>query len=116
MHDSGPRCALAIRIIRGCRFPWFGGSLKQGAVLVAAVLAAFAAGSVLAQSPSWPSKPITYVVPFAAGGTTDILVVAGDPKAMTREQHLRDGIPIPHTLSGKIQSICERCGASFLLI
>ncbi|WP_019141308.1 Bug family tripartite tricarboxylate transporter substrate binding protein [Noviherbaspirillum massiliense] len=34
--------------------------------------AVIAAGSVQAQD-KWPSKPITYVVPFAAGGTTDVL-------------------------------------------
>ena len=32
-----------------------------------------AALSATAQAQTWPSKPIRYIVPFAAGGTTDIL-------------------------------------------
>ena len=39
--------------------------------VLAAVLAFTCATSVQAQA--WPSKPIRYIVPFAAGGTTDIL-------------------------------------------
>ncbi len=39
--------------------------------LAAALLAAYAFGAT-AQAP-WPNKPIKYIVPFAAGGTTDIL-------------------------------------------
>ena len=35
------------------------------------VIASFC-GTATAQD-KWPSKPITYVVPFPAGGTTDIL-------------------------------------------
>jgi tripartite-type tricarboxylate transporter receptor subunit TctC len=41
------------------------------AAAAATVLAA-ASGAALAQA-QWPSKPITYIVPFGAGGTTDVL-------------------------------------------
>ena len=37
-----------------------------------AVCALAAAGAAHAQA-NWPAKPITYVVPFGAGGTTDVL-------------------------------------------
>jgi tripartite-type tricarboxylate transporter receptor subunit TctC len=40
--------------------------------LAVAALAAFTV-SAQAQADKWPSKPIRYIVPFAAGGTTDIL-------------------------------------------
>jgi tripartite-type tricarboxylate transporter receptor subunit TctC len=38
-----------------------------------ALLAAFAPSAASAQATDWPTKPVTVVVPFAAGGNTDIM-------------------------------------------
>src|ERR1700712_2770559 len=40
---------------------------------VATVLPALLAASPAQAEDKWPSRPITYIVPFAAGGTTDVL-------------------------------------------
>jgi tripartite-type tricarboxylate transporter receptor subunit TctC len=46
-------------------------SLQRRTLMLA--LGASALPSVRAQTAPWPNKPIRYIVPFAAGGTTDIL-------------------------------------------
>ena len=40
---------------------------------IASLLVAVASPSALAQAPSWPTRPVTIVVPYPAGGSTDIL-------------------------------------------
>jgi tripartite-type tricarboxylate transporter receptor subunit TctC len=45
---------------------------RRSILIAAAATFALAATAVNAQA-QWPSKPITYIVPFGAGGTTDVL-------------------------------------------
>ena len=50
--------------------------MKFRSLLTFAAAAACMMSSALAQAQNYPSKPVTIVVPFAAGGTTDILARA----------------------------------------
>lgn len=65
-------------------------------LLSAAALAAcgMGTGSVFAQAPAYPSKPVRVVVAFTAGGTTDILA-----RAVT--QHLSERLKQPFVIDNK---------------
>lgn len=53
--------------------------MKSGRTLIVAAVICSAAGAALAQS-AYPSKPVRWIVPYAPGGGTDILVRSVTPK------------------------------------
>jgi tripartite-type tricarboxylate transporter receptor subunit TctC len=57
--------------------------------LLALGAAALALGLPAAQAQSWPSRPITMIVPFAAGGPTDVVArIVGDHMSRTLGQQI----------------------------
>ncbi len=58
-------------------------------IVVSSVLGAALSAPVQAQPAAWPSKPITLIVPFAAGGTNDILARVVGAKLSNRY-----GVPV----------------------
>jgi tripartite-type tricarboxylate transporter receptor subunit TctC len=58
---------------------------------VAAILFSFLVTQAPAQTQSWPTKPIRFVVPFAPGGANDLMARSA---ALAAQQHLGQTIVI----------------------
>src|SRR6266508_894204 len=81
--NMGPR-------FRGDDSPW---RIGMRAIFAAPVLAAVVFAQAHAQEP-WPQRPVTIVVPFAAGGSADLL-------ARILQQHLQAKFGIPFVVENK---------------
>src|ERR1700676_365950 len=64
-HNKVPRCAMALKKSRGC--------LMRRRDLIKAAIGTVAAWPIASRAETFPSRPITLIVPFAAGGPTDVL-------------------------------------------
>jgi len=64
-------------------------TMKRPMLAGCALLAAAVSGMVSASAQVYPSRPITVIVPFAAGGTTDVIArIIGEPMSRTLGQQL----------------------------
>ncbi len=62
---------------------------RRGLVLAIAVLAFAMTGGKAATAQTYPSRPITIIVPFSAGGTTDVIArILGEHMSRTLGQQL----------------------------
>ena len=69
-----PFCACGSCTDRPRPIPLQETALIPRRTVLACFAAATLAGGAFAQTPEWPqAKPITYVVPFTAGGSTDVV-------------------------------------------
>src|ERR1700748_332223 len=64
-------------------------TIRQGIVFAIGALALAVAGASPATAQAYPSRPITIIVPFAAGGTTDVIArILGEHMSRTLGQQL----------------------------
>ncbi len=82
--------------------------LTFASVRVLAIAAAALLAAPLVQAQAWPSKPVTIVVPFPAGGGTDAF--ARPLFALMTQEH---GPPVRHRQPGRRRrhAGCQHCGA-----
>jgi len=63
--------------------------MKHPALLACALVALAMSGADSVSAEAYPSRPVTVIVPFAAGGTTDVIArIVGEHMSRTLGQQL----------------------------